>query len=232
MSGFQRARSDEQRELRRCAILDTARTMIAAMPVAEISLNELSRRVGLAKSNVLRYFESREAVLLELQDAAWAEWLDALATEVPAAVDPTAPADVRTEALAATLAASLAARPQLCELVSTTAAVLERNVSTAVAARHKRRTLAHVGRLAELMRTAVPELDEWSAGRLAAATALCAGALWTHANPPEALLAMYDAEPDLAVLRVRFPDALHEIIATLVAGMLARGGVRVDRGNA
>ena len=30
------------------------------MPVAELSLNELSRRVGLAKSNVLRYFESRE----------------------------------------------------------------------------------------------------------------------------------------------------------------------------
>ncbi|MEU6392218.1 hypothetical protein [Streptomyces sp. NPDC046939] len=34
------------------------------MPVAKVSLNGLSRRVGLAKSNVLRYFESREAILL------------------------------------------------------------------------------------------------------------------------------------------------------------------------
>ena len=56
--------------------------MLAEMPVAELSLNELSRRVGLAKSNVLRYFESREAVLLELLDAAWRDWLDQLAGEL------------------------------------------------------------------------------------------------------------------------------------------------------
>ena len=62
---FQRARSDEQRALRSQAILDTAAAMLHEMPVADISLNELSRRVGLAKSNVLRYFDSREAVLLE-----------------------------------------------------------------------------------------------------------------------------------------------------------------------
>src|SRR4051812_50004066 len=58
--------------------------MLAEMPVAALSLNELSRRVGLAKSNVLRYFESREAVLLELLDAAWREWLVALEDALPA----------------------------------------------------------------------------------------------------------------------------------------------------
>ena len=66
---FQRARNEEQREIRRRAILDTAAAMLDEMSVAEVSLNELSRRVGLAKSNVLRYFESREAVLLDLLDA-------------------------------------------------------------------------------------------------------------------------------------------------------------------
>jgi AcrR family transcriptional regulator len=35
--------------------------MLTEMPVAQTTLDELSRRVGLAKSNVLRYFESREA---------------------------------------------------------------------------------------------------------------------------------------------------------------------------
>ena len=68
---FQRARSEEQRAIRRQAILDTAAAMLDEMPVAEVSLNELSRRVGLAKSNVLRYFESREAVLLELPTTSW-----------------------------------------------------------------------------------------------------------------------------------------------------------------
>ena len=67
---FQRARSEEQREARRRAILDAAAAMLTEMPLAQVTLNELSRRAGLAKSNVLRYFESREAVLLELLDSA------------------------------------------------------------------------------------------------------------------------------------------------------------------
>src|SRR6202158_4734394 len=75
MAVFQRARSEEQREARRRAILGAATAMLAEMPVAEVTLNELSRRAGLAKSNVLRYFESREAVLLELLDSAWQDWL-------------------------------------------------------------------------------------------------------------------------------------------------------------
>ena len=61
--GFQRARRPEQIEARRCAILDAARAMLGSRPVADISLRELSESVGLAKSNVLRYFDSREAHL-------------------------------------------------------------------------------------------------------------------------------------------------------------------------
>src|ERR1700744_1217086 len=75
MVTFQRARSKEQREARRQAILDTAAAMLDEMPVSEVTLNELSRRVGLAKSNVLRYSESREAIMLELLDQAWKQWL-------------------------------------------------------------------------------------------------------------------------------------------------------------
>ena len=81
---FQRARSEEQREIRRQAILDTAAAMLDVMPVSEVSLNELSRRAGLAKSNVLRYFESREAILLELLDRATKLWLSELPGQLAA----------------------------------------------------------------------------------------------------------------------------------------------------
>src|SRR5215212_6142162 len=97
---FRRARNEEQREVRRQAILSTAEAMLAEMPVAALSLNELSRRVGLAKSNVLRYFESREAVLLELLDTAWREWLDALVVALPPG-DAAIPVDERIEQVAA-----------------------------------------------------------------------------------------------------------------------------------
>src|SRR6204780_4220354 len=96
MAVFQRARNSEQSEARRQAILGAAAPIAAAkraeMPVAQVTLNELSRRAGLAKSNVLRYFESREAVLLELLDSAWQDWLGLRGRGVSAALGPAAPA--------------------------------------------------------------------------------------------------------------------------------------------
>ena len=155
---FQRARSEQQRELRRRAILDAAAAMLAEMPVAEVTLNELSRRVGLAKSNVLRYFESREAVLLELLDLAAQEWLAQLEQDLAGAIRPGGPAAGRADQLAAVIAASLAARPVLCDLAGAQSAVLERNVSAQVAAEYKRATITNVGTLGRLVLGCLPEL--------------------------------------------------------------------------
>src|SRR5260370_29307804 len=90
MAVFQRARSEEQREARRRAILGAAAAMLAEMPAAEVPLNELSRRAGLAKSNVPRYFESRDAVLLELLGSAWQDWLIGLDRDLAGSLDPDA----------------------------------------------------------------------------------------------------------------------------------------------
>ncbi|MFF5095577.1 MULTISPECIES: helix-turn-helix domain-containing protein [Actinosynnema] len=80
---FQRARNEEQRTQRRQQILEATAAMLAETPVARLSLNELSRRVGLAKPNVLRYFDSRETILLHLLDAEARNWATALPTEHP-----------------------------------------------------------------------------------------------------------------------------------------------------
>jgi AcrR family transcriptional regulator len=222
VSGFQRARSAEQREIRRRAILDAAAAMLAEQPVAEVTLNELSRRAGLAKSNVLRYFDSREAVLLELLDAAWGEWLAELADELPTGVTATAPVAVRGEQLAAALAGSVARRPVFCDLIGAQTAVLERNVSAEVAARFKRSAVDRVGELAGLVRGVVGELDERSAEAFAALATVTIGALWTYCQPSAAMLAAYAADPELAALRLDFADVTREALAIAVAGLLAR----------
>ena len=217
---FQRARNEEQREVRRQAILRTAEAMLAEMPVSAISLNELSRRVGLAKSNVLRYFESREAVLLELMDAAWREWLDALAGEL--VVDGSTPVAARVEHIAEVLARTLVDRPMLCELGSSSSAVLEHNVSAAVAARFKRAALADTDALAHLVAGVVPELGGPAAQRFAGTAALMVGALWAATRPSPAVCAVYEADPELAAMRLDFGDALRELLATVITGLLAR----------
>lgn len=215
---FRRARSDEQREERRRAILDTTAVMLGEMPVADVSLNEISRRVGLAKSNVLRYVESREAALLDLLHVRLREWLAAVAAA------PTTPGTgrERVDAAAGLLARTLAERPVLCDLLGAQAAVLERNVSTELAVRHKRETMAVAKDLAAVLRRHLPELGEDAILRAAAVATLCAGTVWTATQPTAAMICAYDENPDLAILRLDFTTALTDLLAVLLSGLVTR----------
>jgi AcrR family transcriptional regulator len=219
---FQRARSEEQREERRQAILGAAAEMLSEMQVADISLNELSRRAGLAKSNVLRYFESREAILLELLDSAWQDWLARLARDLDTGVTPSAPVSTRGDQVASELAGSLSTAAALCDLLNAQAAVLERNVSPDVAARYKRAALNAVAALGRLILGQLPELGEQDAFRLAGAVTMMAGALWPHARPTPPMLAAYAADPELAAMRLDFTTTLREAAEVLISGLLAR----------
>ncbi|MET8874002.1 TetR family transcriptional regulator [Nocardia sp. NPDC004604] len=218
---FQRARSEEQREIRRKVILDTAAEMLDEMPVAEVSLNELSRRVGLAKSNVLRYFESREAVLLELLDDFLESWLAELADELAAGIEAHAAPEVRAGQLAELLSRSLAGRVVLCDLFGAQGGVLEHNVSVEVVKRHKRSSLARLADMTELVRRHVPELGD-RAQLFCLMSLVSAGALSAYVPPPPSLLAAYDDEPALGVLHLDMREALRDSFTSTLLGVLPR----------
>ncbi|NIK56799.1 TetR/AcrR family transcriptional regulator [Kribbella shirazensis] len=218
---FQRARSAEQRAARRQAILATAAAMLTEMPVADVTLNELSRRVGLAKSNVLNYFDSREAVLLELSSdelAAWVADLRDTLSEDSSAL----PTGERAERLVAGIVGTLARRPVLCDLISAQAAVLERNISTATALTFKRAAAVAYEELIAVVVGVLPELGPEGAGRFIATASLLAGAVWTHSHPVPAILAAYEADPSLATIRMDFEPALSDALRALLYGALPR----------
>ncbi|MEV7814518.1 TetR family transcriptional regulator [Streptomyces flaveolus] len=210
---FQRARSAAQREIRRQSILDAAAQLLTEMPVAEISLRELSRRVGLSKTNVVRYFETREAVFFELLNRSLARWIEDLPAELPPAG--TAGPRVVTD----TLARSLAARPLLCELFAALGSELERNISAESVRDFK---LAHVrllGALADLLRGHLAGLSPAAAGELVALCVVCMAGLWPFAHPSEAV-AQAQLHPELADTRVDFAERLGRTLYVVVSGLL------------
>ncbi|WP_420112451.1 TetR family transcriptional regulator [Pseudactinotalea sp.] len=218
---FQRARSEEQREIRRRAILDTAAAMLDEMPVAEVSLNELSRRAGLAKSALLRYFESREAVLLELLDASLLTWLVELSDELAAGVDERLTAEQRANQLAEVLSRSLAARPVLCDLFGAQTAVLEHNITLAVALRHKHASMDALATMTDLVRRHLPELDD-GAQMFCLHALILAGALSAYCPPPAVVLDAYEADPSLPRLSPDLRYALHQGLHAALLGTLPR----------
>lgn len=193
--------------------------MLAEMPVASVSLNELSRRVGLAKSNVLRYFESREAILLELLDdeaRAWVADLDH-ATGAKVSGDVAARVALVTGAIAATLAA----RPVLCDLMHAESGVLERNVSVEAVLRHKHATQQMAIEIIRILTTAVPELSEEDATEVIVALLLVAAAAWPYAQPGEALAAAYAQDPTVGAMHRDFTTLIQRTLTLTIRGLLA-----------
>jgi AcrR family transcriptional regulator len=219
MTTFQRARSAEQREIRRRAILDTAAAMLTELPVAELSLNELSRRVGLAKSNVLKYFESREAVLLELFATEFDAWVEDLRTALR---DVKGSSAQRGEKLVEAIVQTLVARPVFCDLISAQASVLERNISADVAIAFKRSALRGYEGLLTVVTTALPQISVENASRFITNASMLAGAIWTHSHPTPAILAAYEADPALATIRMEFEPSLRDNLRSLLYGVLPR----------
>lgn len=222
MTTFQRARNDEQREMRRQVILQTAATMLSEMPISAISLNELSRRVGLAKSNVLRYFESREAVLLELLAQSATDFLSEVSDQLPDLVDQHEPAQARAAAIAATIAAGFAARPTMCELLSVQASVIEHNISAKTLTKYKQDGYEALAGFVTALGRTLPELSDAAAVEAARTIIILAGALWTHAHPPRAVQEAYDANPALTFLPDGFAKSLESAIELVIVGLINR----------
>lgn len=224
-AAFQRARKPEQREMRRQAILDAAQELLAEMPAADISLREIARRLGGSKSGIVRYYETREALFLELLQRARQEWLDDLENRLPPpAENPANPGieEGNQEALVRAItdewAGSLAERPVLCELWSMLAAVLERNVSPASIRAFKLGNRAQLDRLAHVLATRIPALDEAKAGELVNTSVVVIVGLWPFANPTQAVREAID-DPRLAASHVDFARSLSRTLQVLVLGL-------------
>ncbi|MFE9611779.1 TetR/AcrR family transcriptional regulator [Streptomyces sp. NPDC006012] len=218
-SGFQRARSAEQREIRKQAILDAATQLLGEMPVSEISLRELSRRVGLSKTNVVRYFETREAVFFELLNRSLAQWIEELSADL-AAADAAGPASA--EAVVSTLARSLAGRSLLCDLLSALGSELERNISAESAREFKLTHGRLLGMLADLLRRHITALTPSTARELVSLTVVCTAGLWPFARP-SAAVAEAQRDPELADTKVDFAERLGRSLHIAVTGLLSLG---------
>lgn len=195
MTGFQRARQPEQINLRREQLLAAAAELFDAQGPSGAGLNAIAAKAGFTKSNVYRYFESREQVLLELfrsEFSGLVETLEEAIADCPVG-DITALADTITQAFLA--------RPRCCELISILASTLEQNVSEATIADTKthmgRQNARVVAALSRRLPTASPADCGWV---IAMIGSLVAG-MWPAAHPPAAGIAVL-ARPEFAHMRI------------------------------
>jgi AcrR family transcriptional regulator len=209
---FQRARSLEAKERRETTILQAARTLAATQGVRKISLGDIADGVGMHKSALLRYFETREEIFLILTGDCWREWSAAVRKDLKEI------AEVSALKFSATLAKTLTARPMFCDLLAQAPLNLERNVSLDAIRSFKLIALNEVKLIgSELKRL---KLSTRQATDTVATATSMAGALWQMATPAAEVLALYRKEPQLAHGIVDVERRLTRILAALIAGFL------------
>jgi AcrR family transcriptional regulator len=210
---FQRARSAGAKQRRESAILDAATRLGAERGIREVTLTDIAAAVGMHKSAMLRYFETREQIFLRLTALGWRDWSAGLRERLGALPPGAAAADVATA-----IAESLVARPMFCDLLAQAPLNLERNVSLESVRDFKLVTLAEVHAIG-LQLSRVLGLDEQQSVDVIATATSLAGALWQMATPGPEVRELYRGDPRLAHAVVEVGPRLARVLSALLRGI-------------
>lgn len=211
----ERARSVEDKQLRRGAIVALARQLFAERGLSGFAMAEVAARAGLVKGTLYLYWPTREELLLAaLEELLW-PWLDELDARLD---DARAPARPRT--LAAAVCDSLASYDPLGRLLAVLQTVLEHNVSTASIRRFKTTLGERMAATGARLERHLLSLKGGEGVRvLLHLNAILVGLQMADAAP--AVRALLE-EPALRPLKVDLPRELRAALTTYFAGITRR----------
>jgi AcrR family transcriptional regulator len=212
MAEFQRARSDGAKRSREADILRAAHRLGAREGVRSVTLTAIAAEVGMHKSGLLRYFETREQIFLKLAADEWVDWGTAVAAELRSAT---------AYELGSVLASSLVSREFFCDLLGHVPLSLERNVSVASVRRYKLVTQEQVTLIGAALMAARPALTAQDTVDIVATAVATAGALWQMSTPGEVLGSVYRDDPQLRHAVVDLRPTLTRILTAVVIGLAA-----------
>lgn len=195
---FQRARQPAQVEQRAEAILDAALKLFLRNGLENVSLSDIGRSVGLAKSNLYRYFDGREHIYLVI--------LQRLATafeqRIYLALKP-----LRGKGTVAkvtdVLVEAYIASPEYGELITVVNAVLERRLTPELVVNFRSVFLERRKRLADALTAALAGASHEKMLPLTLHIFLHVPGLWTFCYPRRESLTLLD-KPTHAHLKLDF----------------------------
>lgn len=208
----QRARSPEDKELRKTALLAAARELAFEHGVREATLAAVTARVGLHPSALRRYFESREELLLELAEEGWADWRQRLVAGLGSA------RGLSADELGRIVATSLEELPLFCDLLTHVVLSLEGAVRLERARRYKAAASTAYDAMTEALLAADSGLDRAGAQAVLTSAMSFASYLFQLSRPSPTLRRLYAQEPRWAHDALRFRERLTALLTTVARG--------------
>lgn len=220
---MRRARSDEDKQERRAAIMATARAMYEREPsFAAFTMGALAAEAGLAKGTLYLYFRTKEELFLALLEDGFDEWFD----DVDARLD-ASEGEMTPEAAADALVGSIRGRETLARLLSILPTIVEHNVEYNAALRFKRQVMRRADVTGHRLEARLRFLRAGEGARfLVHLHALVIGT-WQLADPSDVIRRVMET-PEMAPARVDFAEDLRFLLVTLLKGMRSAAAERVE----
>jgi AcrR family transcriptional regulator len=208
-----RARSDEQKEVRRRAILEAAVALFEETSYGEVTMAAVAERAALAKGTVYLYFRTKEELFLAILGEQFAHWFDAVDERLASESATWSAASV-----ARALAESLAPLPALVRLIAIMQSVLEQNIDLATAVAFKRMLAERTLATGALLERRLPFLGPGGGAALLLRVHALVVGLQPMADPaPVSREAM--REPGLEIFEVELIGALEETLRYVMLGI-------------
>jgi len=211
-----RARSPQQIEERRQAILDAAAELFSEREYGEVSLNEIARRARFTKSNVYRYFSTREEIFLTLymQDfKAWAADFSATILLLPRKAN-------ATDIARATLDVVLR-HERLIKLSTLLSIALERNSSKEAILWFKTELSSHYPAQLDALQHAMPMASQEDLHFLFGALHALIAGLWPMCNPNQTVIQVLDTA-ELAHLELKFEPIMLRALTAIFGDICSK----------
>jgi AcrR family transcriptional regulator len=210
---WQRARTDEQKEQRITEILDATARLYEQASFEKITLAAIAREANFTRSNLYKYFRTKEEIFFEFLKHDVRLWRKDLVAAFAGT------AGCRVDEFAETWVGVLVRHKRLLRLVSVMYAHLEKKSSLEGLIGFKQMASEEFGALSEMLCRIFPALDEDRALRF----------LQLQMGASIGLYAMTDLSPtqrkvlempEFQHFKIDFADSYHEAVASLLKGLL------------
>ena len=220
----QRARSAEDKDLRRAQLIDAATRLFADSTFEAVTIARVAELAGVAKGTAYLYFATKETLFLELARAELTLWVHALTQKLKRLrTNSGTSSGLRhpAQAVPAAMARCAAERPVLGRLLVLLHSVIEPNIDEAAARDFKLYLRDLLMQASEAIAYKIPGLSSQEAATLVLQMHALVISLSQLANPPPVIARVMAADPTLQTLQIDFESFLAATLTTLVQGTLA-----------
>ena len=211
----QRARSTEDKDLRRAHLIEAATRLFADANFDGVTIARVAQLAGVAKGTAYLYFATKETLFLELVKAELTQWLAALTLKLKRLRS-----DQPAVAVPAAIASSVAQRPVLRRLLVLLHTVIEPKIDEASAREFKLYLRDLLTQSSLAIADKLPGLTPEDAATLMLQTHALVISVTQLSEPPPVIARVMAADPSLRAMHIEFEPFLTLTLTVLVRGTL------------